>query len=62
VTIRIAGHTVRGPLPAYAAVADGKLLALVGSHGYVEVAVRNGSAAKVLAVGRGAEVLIHAAA
>jgi S-adenosylmethionine hydrolase len=60
VTIHIAGHTVSGPQRAYAGAAGGELLALVGSHGYVEVAVRNGSAAQVLGVGRGAEVRIHA--
>jgi hypothetical protein len=62
VVIHIAGQAVRGPVPAYAGVADGKLLALIGSHGYLEVAVRNGSAAQVLSVGRGARVLILSAA
>ena len=61
VIIRVAGRTASGLLPAYAEVANGELLALVGSHGYVEVAVRNGSAAQVTGLGRGAVVLIQAA-
>jgi len=61
VIIDIAGQTIRGLLPAYAEVATGELLALVGSHGYVEIAVRNGSAAEVTGMGRGAVVLCHAA-
>ena len=59
VSIHIAGQTVNGPLAAYAGAKDGEVLALVGSHGYLELAVRNGSAAQVLGVVRGAEVRIQ---
>jgi S-adenosylmethionine hydrolase len=44
---------------AYSDVRAGELTALVGSLGFVEVAVRDGSAAASLAVGRGAPVLFH---
>jgi S-adenosylmethionine hydrolase len=40
----------------YEDVADGELVAYVGSAGTVEVAVRGGSAAEVLGVGRGSVV------
>jgi S-adenosylmethionine hydrolase len=60
--MHIAGRAVRGTLRTYAAAADGELLALVGSHGYLEVAVRNGSAAQLLGVGRGTAVQVLLAA
>ena len=41
--------------------ADGGLIALVGSHGYLEVAVRNGSAALTLGAGVGEPVRVTAA-
>lgn len=44
---------------AYADVRVGELTALVGSLGFVEVAVRDGSAAAALGVGKGAPVLFH---
>jgi S-adenosylmethionine hydrolase len=44
---------------AYADVRAGELTALVGSLGFVEIAVRDGSAARALEVGRGAPVLLH---
>ncbi len=53
-----------GPMPpqpirrTYAEVAPGHPLALVGSHGYLEIAVREGSASEVLGVGRGAPVTV----
>ena len=56
--VRIADREVKGPVKAYALVADGDLLSLVGSSGYLEIAVRNGSAATALKVGRGAQVTI----
>src|SRR5574341_365844 len=46
-----------GPLRrAYGDVARGKLVAYVGSGGTVEIAVRDGSAARLLGVGVGAQV------
>ena len=44
---------------AYTDVREGELTALVGSLGFVEIAVRDGSAAATLGVGRGATVLFH---
>ena len=44
---------------AYADVREGELTALVGSLGFVEVAVRDGSAAAALRVGKGAPVSFH---
>lgn len=43
----------------YADVAPGELLALVGSSGYVEIAVREGSAAERLGLGVGAAVVVQ---
>ncbi len=44
----------------YGEVARGEPLALIGSHGLIEIAVRDGSAASLLALGRGAAVLLVA--
>jgi len=54
--LQIAGRELRGVRRAYAHASDGELLVLVGSSGYLEVAVRNGSAADTLGTGRGTEV------
>jgi S-adenosylmethionine hydrolase len=43
----------------YAEVAPGELVALVNSFDVLEVAVREGSAARSLGVGRGAEVVLR---
>ncbi|MEI8102698.1 MAG: SAM-dependent chlorinase/fluorinase [Chlorobium sp.] len=51
------------PLPisiTYGEVADQQLLAYVGSSGMIEIAVRNGHAAKLLGLGDGAPVWISA--
>ena len=42
----------------YADVASGECVALAGSRGLLEIAVRDGSAAEVLGVGFGAEVAV----
>lgn len=47
------GREIRGVRRTYAEVAPGDLLALVGSTGHLEVAVREGSGAKALALERG---------
>lgn len=49
----IAGRRVDGLSQTYAAVEPGQLLALIGSSGQLEVAVRNGSAAQQLGVSAG---------
>jgi S-adenosylmethionine hydrolase len=57
VTVRIAGR--RMPLVrTYGDLDDGAVGALVGSHGRLEVAVREGSAAARLRAGRGARVRV----
>ena len=57
VIIRIGGRTI--PLVrTYGELAAGGAGALVGSHGRLEVAVREGSAAARLRVGRGADVRV----
>lgn len=43
---------------SYAEAERGQPLALVGSHGYLEIAVRDGSASQLLGVGRGATVTV----
>lgn len=59
-SLEIAGRSV--PIGrTYADAAPGALLALVGSSGLVEVAVRDGSAARMLAVGRGTLVVMRPA-
>ena len=59
-TIEIAGRAI--PLKrAYADVAVGEITALVGSLGFVELSVRDGSAARTLGVERGEPVLLHPA-
>jgi S-adenosylmethionine hydrolase len=45
---------------SYADVAVGELVALVGSSGLVEIAVRDGSAARALSVARGDAVVLRA--
>jgi S-adenosylmethionine hydrolase len=57
VRIRVGGGTDVGALRrTFGDVARGTLVALVGSGGTVEIAVRDGSAARLLGVGVGAEV------
>ena len=59
VRVQVAGR----PLPllrTYADAGRGEPLALVGSNGYVEVAVREGSAADALGLGRGDAVRVAA--
>jgi len=56
VRIKVAGTEI-GPLArTFGDVPRGQLVALVGSGGTVEIAVRDGSAARLLGVGVGAEV------
>jgi S-adenosyl-L-methionine hydrolase (adenosine-forming) len=56
VRIRVAGTDVGALRRTFGDVERGTLVALVGSGGTVEVAVRDGSAARLLGVGVGAEV------
>jgi S-adenosyl-L-methionine hydrolase (adenosine-forming) len=56
VRIRVAGTDVGSLRRAFGDVERGTLVAFVGSGGTVEIAVRDGSAARLLGVGVGAEV------
>jgi S-adenosylmethionine hydrolase len=59
IVVAIAGETVR-VVATYADVEPRALCALVGSTGYIEVAVNGGNAADVLKVGRGESVTVGA--
>lgn len=55
-TVRVAGHTLDGVQPSYAAAAPGQLVALVSSGDTLEIAVRDGSASERLSVTAGEPV------
>ncbi|MBU0703601.1 MAG: SAM-dependent chlorinase/fluorinase [Chloroflexi bacterium] len=59
VTIVVAGQEVAGVYRTYAEVESGEVLALVGSEGYLEIAVREGSAARRLGLRPGDAVTLH---
>jgi S-adenosylmethionine hydrolase len=56
-SFEIAEQRIAGLGVTYAAVARGTLVALAGSEGMLEIAVREGSAAEVLGAGAGTEVV-----
>jgi len=57
-SVSVGEARIDGIIPTYAMAPSGGLLALVGgSHGYLEVAVRGGSAAARLGVGVGAPIV-----
>ena len=57
-TVELAGKLLR-ICRTYGDVSEGELLALIGSHGLIEVAVRGGHAARTLGIGRGAPVTLR---
>ena len=57
-SVSINGAKVAGPVAAYAAVAEGTLLSIIGSWGVLEIAVRGGSAAQMLAASPGTPVTV----
>jgi S-adenosylmethionine hydrolase len=57
--VHIGAATIRGVRRGYFEAGAGELCALVGSSGFLEVAVRDGSAAARLALGRGAAVRVR---
>jgi hypothetical protein len=59
-SVVVRGTRMQGVQESYAAVARGEPLAVVNSWGLVEIAVRDGSAAKKLAAGVGEPVMIEA--
>ena len=56
--VTIAGRTLRGIRQTYAQVAPGELIALVSSSGNLEVAAREASAARILGVRIGDQVVL----
>jgi 8-oxo-dGTP pyrophosphatase MutT (NUDIX family) len=60
-TVSVGGRVVGELARTYADAAGDGLVALVGSSGLVEIAMRDGSAARALGVGRGAPVLLRPA-
>lgn len=61
VFVRCGDATVRGIHRSYKDVPVGKTLALFGSHGGLEIAVRGGSAAQSWEIARGATVVVSSA-
>ena len=58
-TIRAGSATITKLVPTFANGAAGEAIGVIGSSGYLEIAVNKGSAARALGVGRGAEVTIE---
>lgn len=58
--LALAGRSLTGPAPAYAAAPKGMPLALWASHGFLEIAVNQGSAQAFFKAGPGQEVLVCA--
>lgn len=60
--VSVGGRTLQGVQRTYSAAPAGELLALIGSAGFLEVAVREGSAARTLGLedGQGMPVVVEA--
>jgi S-adenosylmethionine hydrolase len=56
--VKIKGQSIRGIVNTYAEVTPGKLLALIGSEGHLEISVSGSSASQTLAAKAGDEVLL----
>lgn len=59
VVVSVAGHAIQGIVSTYSSVEPGQPLSLVGSTDFLEIAVRNGNAARELGVKAGDTVLIE---
>jgi S-adenosyl-L-methionine hydrolase (adenosine-forming) len=57
--VEVGSRTIQGVHRTYSEVEPGELLALTGSDGWLEIAVREGSAATTLDAGRGMPVRVH---
>ena len=57
--IKVGKGEVTKLLPTFANGAAGEVFGVIGSSGYLEISVNKGNAAKVLGVGRGAEVAVE---
>ncbi|MDY7078889.1 MAG: SAM-dependent chlorinase/fluorinase [Chloroflexota bacterium] len=58
-TVVVGGREIAGVRPTYAGVEPGEILALVGSRGHLEIAVREGNAARQLGLCPGEAVRLH---
>lgn len=58
--VDIGPRSLCGPVESYAGVAVGEALVIWGSAGFLEVAVREGSAAAVLGIGAGDRLVVRA--
>lgn len=58
IKLQVGGKSVERFVATFGEGNNGEAVALVGSSGYVEIAVNKGSAAKALGAGRGAEVIL----
>jgi S-adenosylmethionine hydrolase len=58
-TVKIGTQQLQGVLRTYSEAASGAALALIGSSGYLEVAIRDGNAAQVLGISRGMPLTIE---
>jgi hypothetical protein len=61
IKLQVGGKSVERFVATFGEGNNGEAVALIGSSGYVEIAVNKGSAAKALGAGRGAEVILVAA-
>ena len=59
VVVKVGGQSIQGLSPTYSAVESGAELSLIGSSGFLEIAVRAGNAAERLAVRVGDAVLVE---
>jgi S-adenosyl-L-methionine hydrolase (adenosine-forming) len=57
-TIRVGNGQVTKMVPTFASGAAGEAVALIGSSGYIEIAVNKGNAGKLLGASRGMEVTV----
>ncbi len=57
--VEIAGYSIRGISVTYAAADVGELVALIGSEGHLEVAIREGNAGAALGTVAGDEVVVR---
>ena len=58
-TIRVGNAEMKKVLPTFAMGAPGEAFAMIGSGGYLEICVNKGNAARMLGIGRGAEVTVE---
>jgi S-adenosylmethionine hydrolase len=58
VKFQVGNHPVTRLVPTFAQGKDGEPVAYVGSSGYIEIAVNKSNAARTLALGRGAPVVL----